>query len=99
MRCTLQVVKTCKEEYIGETLRAVRVRCKLKEHQNAIRLGATLQNQRWPNMFIVGWENVRVIDYAKRKGERKIQEEMQIQKRKPQMNRDKVECAYFVRIA
>ena len=50
-------------------------------------------------MFIVGWENVRVIDYAKRKWERKIQEEMQIQKRKPQMNRDKVECAYFVRIA
>ena len=85
--------KTCKEEYIGETLRAVSVCC--KEHRDAIWLGHTTKSAVAEHVHCqeevheIEWKNVRVIDYAKRKWERKIRKAMQIQKRKPRMNRDK----------
>ena len=85
--------KTCKEEYIGETLRAVKVRC--KEHRDAMRLSHTPKSvvaehvHCQDEVLEIEWENVRVIDDAKRKWKRKIREAMQIQKRKPRMNRDR----------
>ena len=91
MQCTLSC-KICKEEYIGETLRAVRVRCK---ERDTIRLSHTPKSvvaehvHCQDEVLEIEWENVRVIDYVKRKLERKIQDAMQIQKRKPRMNRDK----------
>ena len=85
--------KTCEEEYVGETLRAVSVRC--KEHLDAIRLGHTAKSAVVEHVHCqkeiheIDWDNVQVIDHAKRKWERKVREALQIQKRKPQMNRDK----------
>ena len=84
--------KTCEEEYVGETLRAVSVRC--KEHRDAIRLGHTEKSAGAEHVHFqkeiheIDWDNVQVIDHAKKKWERKVREALQIQKRKPQMNRD-----------
>ena len=85
--------ETCKERYIGETLRAVEVRA--KEHQDAIRLGNTqrsaiaehVHNQ--PDCHVIDWKAVKVIDRARNLRERKIREAFHIDKEKPRMNRDK----------
>ncbi len=83
---------TCKEEYIGETLRAVGVR--RKEHCDAIRLGQFqksavaehVHNKATPHE--IDWSSLQVIDTAFRQTERKIREAMHIHKRKPALNRD-----------
>ena len=40
-------------------------------------------------IYEIDWDNVQVINHAKRKWERKVQEALQVQKRKLQMNRNK----------
>ena len=83
--------KTCSGEYVGETLRALRVR---KEHCDAIRLGQSsksaiaehVREQSMPHE--IDWQGIKAIDRARWKRERKIREAFHIQKRKPQLNRD-----------
>ena len=84
--------KTCSGEYIGETLRALRVR--KKEHCDAIRLGQSsksaiaehVHEQSMPHE--IDWQGMKAIDRVRWKRERKIREAFPIQKRKPQLNRD-----------
>ena len=86
--------KTCSGEYVGETLRALRVR--KKEHCDAIRLGqssksAIAEHIRGQSMSHENdWQGMKAIDRARWKREQKIREAFHIQKRKPQLNRDGV---------
>ena len=85
--------KTCSGEYVGETLRALRVR--KKEHRDAIRLGQSsksaiaehVHEQSMPHE--IDRQIMKTIDRARWKRERKIREAFHIQKRKPQLNRDR----------
>ena len=85
-------MQTCSGEYVGETLRALRVR--KKEHCDAIRLGQSsksaiaedIHEQSMPHE--IDWQGMKAIDRARWKRERKIREAFQIQKCKPQLNRD-----------
>ena len=84
--------KTCSGEYVGETLRALRVR--KKEHCDAIRLGQSsksaiaeqVHEQSMPHK--IDLQGMKAKDRASLKRERKIREAFHIQKRKPQLNRD-----------
>ena len=84
--------KTCSGEYVGETLRALRVR--KKEHCDAIRLGQSFKSaiaehvheQSMPQE--IDWQGMKAIDCARWKREREIREAFHIQKRKSQLNRD-----------
>ena len=84
--------KTCSGEYVGETLRALRVR--KTEHYGAIRLGQSsksaiaehVHEQSMPHEF--AGQGMKAIDRVRWKRERKIREAFHIQKRKPQLNRD-----------
>ena len=85
--------KTCEEEYLGQTLRAVSVRC--KKHRDTIPLGHTAKSAAAEHVHCqkviheIDWNNVQAIDHAKRKWERKVREVLQLQKRNPHVNRDK----------
>ena len=84
--------KTYSGEYVGETLRALRVR--KKEHCDAIRLGQSskpaiaehVHEQSMPHE--IHWQGMKATDRARWKRERKIREASHVQKRKPQLNRD-----------
>ena len=84
--------KTCDDEYVGETQRAVDVR--RKEHSAAIRLGQCsksaisehVHDQQSPHEM--DWSSLRVIDRACQQRERKVREAFHIDQRKPQINRD-----------
>ena len=86
---------TCEEEYVGETMRALHVRC--KEHRDAIRLdhpekSAVAEhvldsNNEEPHE--IKWSEVTILDHAKHTRERKIREAFQIEKKHPGMNRDR----------
>ena len=84
--------KTCDDEYVGETRRAVDVR--RKEHSDAIRLGQCsksaiaehVHDQQSPHEM--DWSSLRVIDRACQQRERKVREAFHIYQRKPQINRD-----------
>ena len=84
--------KTCSEEYVGETLRAVSVL--RKEHSDAIRLGRGsksaiaehVHNQ--SSLHEMDWSSLCVIDRASKKKERKIREAFHIYRQKPRLNRD-----------
>ena len=84
--------KTCSGEYVGETLRVLRVR--KKEHCDAIRLEQSSESaiaehvheQSMPHE--IDWQSIKAVDRARWKRERKIKEAFHIQKRKPQLNRD-----------
>ena len=84
--------QTCGEQYVGETLRSVEVRC--KEHKDAIRLGQTAKSaiaehvHGQINTHVIDWQHVQIIDGARRTRERKTREAFQIEKRQPRMNRD-----------
>ena len=84
--------KTCGQEYVGETLRAVKVRC--KEHCDAIRLGQTAKSaiaehvHQHMEPHDMDWEKLKVIDRARNNRERKIREAFHIEQRKPAINRD-----------
>ena len=79
----------CSDEYVGETLHALRVG--KKEHCDTIRLGQSsksaiaehVHEQSMPHE--IDWQGMRAIDRARWK---KIREAFHIQKRKPQLNRD-----------
>ena len=63
--------KTCDEEYVGETLRALQFRAKDLEHRDAIRLGNTeksaisqhVHQQEEPHE--IDWSTMSVIDRAR----------------------------------
>ena len=82
---------TCSEEYVGETLRAVSIRC--EEHSDAIRLGhgsksaiaEHVHNQSL--LHEMDRSSLCVIDQASKKKERKIREAFHIYKRKPRLNK------------
>ena len=84
--------KTCDDEYVGETLRAIQVRA--KEHRDAIRLGNTeksavaqhVHQQKEPHE--IDWSTMSVIDKAQAWRERKLREAFKIHQRQPKMNRD-----------
>ena len=84
--------KTCDDEYVGETLRALQVRA--KEHRDAIRLGNTeksavaqhVHQQKEPHE--IDWNTMSVIDRAQAWRERKLREAFKIHQRQPKMNRD-----------
>ena len=84
--------KTCSGEYVGEILRALRVR--KKKHCDAIRLGQSsksaiakhVHEQLMPHE--IAWQGIKAIDRALWKREQKIRETFHIQKRKPQLYRD-----------
>ncbi len=84
--------KTCNEEYVGETQRALKVRG--KEHRDAIRLGHCAKSAVAEHVHNcepphdVDWDSMKVIDRAGRRTERKVRESFHIHKRKPQINRD-----------
>ena len=79
-------------EYVGETLRALRVQ--KKEHCNAIRLGQSsksaiaehVHEQSMPHE--IDWQGMKATGRARWKRERKIREVFHIQKHKPQLNCD-----------
>ena len=83
--------KTCDQEYVCETKRAVKVRC--QEHKVAIRLGQTTKSAVAEHVHSsaesheIDWENVNIVDRAKNTRERRIREAFHIAKRKPDMNR------------
>ena len=83
--------QTCGEQYVGETLRSVEVRC--KEHKDAIRLGQTAKSaiaehlHGQINTHVIDWQHVQII-HGVRTRERKTREAFQIEKRQPRMNRD-----------
>ena len=84
--------KTCDDEYVGETLRALQVRA--KEHRDAIRLGNTeksavaqhVHQQKEPHE--IDWSTMSVIDRAQAWRERKLRDAFKIHQRQPKMNRD-----------
>ena len=84
--------KTCSGEYVGETLRALRVR--KKEHCDVIRLGQSsksaiaehVHEQSMPHE--IDWQCTKAIGRARWKRKRKNREAFHIQKRKPQFNLD-----------
>ena len=86
--------KTCSGEYVGETLRVLRVR--KKEHCDVIRPGQISQSaiaehvheQSMPHE--IDWQGMKAIDPTRWKRERRIREAFHIQKHKPQLNRDGV---------
>ena len=84
--------KTCGEEYIGETQRALCVR--MKEHRDAIRLGHCSKSaiaehvHQQSSPHEIDWSTMRVIDGAKWTKERKIRESFHIQTRAAKINRD-----------
>ena len=84
--------KICEGEDVRETFRAVSVLC--KEHRDAVRLDHTTKSavaeHAHCQMCEIDWKNVEVTDHAKSRQERKVREALQIKKRKPQINRDKV---------
>lgn len=86
--------RTCDEEYIGETRRALAVR--VREHKDATRLDQSsksavaehVHNHDIPHS--IDWESVVVLDKARSKFniERKMRESFHIHQRQPKMNRD-----------
>ena len=83
--------ETCHGEYVGETLRELRVR--KKEHCDAVSLGQRsksviaehVHEQSMPHE--IDWQGMKAIDRARWKRERKVREAFHIQKHKPQLNR------------
>ena len=86
---------TCDEEYVGETLRALHVRC--REHRDAIRLDHPEKSAVAEHVLDckndqpheIKWSEVTVLDHATHTRERKIRESFQIEKRNPSLNRDR----------
>ena len=84
--------KTCGEEYVGETQRALRVR--EKEHKDAIRLGHYTKSaiaehvHKQSSPHEIDWKTMRSIDRATWKRERKIRESLHIRSRRAGINRD-----------
>ena len=84
--------KTCDQEYVGETKRAVKVRC--QEHKVAIRLGQTTESAVAEHVHTsaesheIDWENINIVARSKNTRERRIREAFHIAKRKPDMNRN-----------
>ena len=84
--------KTCDEEYVGETLRALEVGA--KKHRDAIRLGNTgksaitqhVHQQEEPHE--IDWSTMSVIDRADAWRERKLREAFKTHQRQPKMNKD-----------
>ena len=76
---------------MGETTRALNVRC--KEHEDAVRLGNLEKSAAEENIYSnvepheVYWSKMEVLNRARDKRERKIKEAFYIEKRKPGMNR------------
>ena len=76
--------KTCDQEYVGETKRAVKVRC--QEHKVAIRLGQTTKSAVAEHVHTsaesheIDWENINIVDRAKNTRERRIGEAFHIAK-------------------
>ena len=86
-----KVGQLSKDEYVGETKRALGVR--KKEHSDAIRLGqcsksafAEHVHDHFPHD--VDWSTSQVIDRACRQSERRVREALHIYKRQPKINRD-----------
>ena len=84
--------KTCKDEYVGETKRALSVR--KKEHSDAIRLGQCSKSaiaehvHDHPSPHEMDWSTLQVVDRARRQVERRVREAFHIYKRQPKINRD-----------
>ena len=84
--------KTCKDEYVGETKRALSVG--KKEHSDAIRLGQCSKSayaehvHDHPSPHEMDWSTLQVVDRARRQVERRVREAFHIYKRQPKINRD-----------
>ena len=84
--------KTCSGEYVGETLRTLRVR--KKEYCDAIRLGQSSKSAIAEHVYEqsmrneIDWQGMKAIDRARWKREQKLREAFHIQKRKPELNRE-----------
>ena len=83
--------KTCKDEYVGETKRALNVR--KKEHSDAICLGqcsksAIAEHVHDHPSHEMDWSTLKVVDRARRQVERRVLEAFHIYKRQPKINRD-----------
>ena len=85
--------KTCKDEYVGETKRALSVR--KKEHSDAIRLGQCSKSaiaehvHDHPSPHEMDWSTLQVgVDCARRQVERRVREVFHIYTRLPKINRD-----------
>ena len=90
--------KTCKDEYVGETKRALSVR--KKEHSDAIRLEQCSKSaiaehvHDHPSPHEMDWSTLQVVDRARRQFERRVRETFHIYKRQPKINRDSgLECS------
>ena len=85
--------KTCNSEYVGETMRALSV-CR-KEHKDAVQLSNLEKSAVAEHIYShaepheVNWSKVEVLDRARNKKLRKINEAFYIEIRKPSMNRDR----------
>ena len=83
---------TCDNEYMGETQRALGVR--KKENCDAIRLERVERSAVAEHVHAglepheIDWQNLKLIDRASWKRERKVREALHIGIRKPGMNRD-----------
>ena len=83
--------KTCKDEYVGETKRALSLR--KKEHSDAIRRGQCSKSAIAERVHVhaspheMDWSTLQV-DRARRQVERRVREAFHIYKRQPKINRD-----------
>ena len=81
-----------KDEYVGETKRALSVR--KKEHSDAIRLGQCSKSaiaehvHDHPSPQEMDWSTLQVVDRARRQVERRVREAFHIYKRQPKINCD-----------
>ena len=84
--------KTCDEECVSETLRALQVRA--KEHRDAICLGNTELSAKAQHVYQqkepheIDWKTMSAIDRAQAQQEQKLREAIKIHQRQPKMNRD-----------
>ena len=84
--------KICKDEYVGETKRALSVR--KKEHSYATRLGQCsksaiaehIHDRSYPHEM--DWSTLQVVNRARGQVERRVREAFHIYKRQPKIDRD-----------
>ena len=83
--------KTCDDEYVGETLRALQVRA--KEHRDATRLGNLKKSTMAQHVHQhkepheIDWSTMSVIDRAHAWRERKLREALKIHERQSKTNK------------
>ena len=82
--------KDCEDEYIGETLRSMKVR--MKEHERHTRFGridesAVAEHAR-VNDHVIDWAGAKVLDTDCGRMSRRVREALHIAKMQPAMNKD-----------